>query len=354
MSAPPRSGADLNKIQAKYGTRLKDLTDKVAKEGRDMLKEDIADPRLTGKAAPNHDAFMSRANRVGWALFDAGLYSRARKYYDSLQELTEKYREENDWRHAGALLSNRGLACWLAGDVDRAVESWVQAATVEDGRTYGIAMQDSFAMNGLYKKWVCQPACEFGLQCAQLAERNVSAEDVELLVERLRLSQDDALEFALMDLLTDAERPSQMGTRSSGFSTWRRATVLRNIGCLLEFELRLLGHTGDDLYNLMTDAFSGNAGWKAIAHKLCEIACEKKNSGDSDEKILGKLLNLPNATPTKRFKKSFVVAYKARNFMAHDIDSAGPFADKHALTVIGHVLHVMIAAARLDAGEGMW
>ena len=349
MASLPWSEEELQAIYQEFRNLLQQTRHEIGLQGRKTLGVDIGDPRITGDGAPDPDAFMIRANQIGLAIFDEGFYALAEQYYEELQHYTEEYRDGKGWRHAGALMANRGVACWAQGNVEHAVKLWVDTAQREDSRTYQVDLLDSPAVNALYERYVRKEAREFAELAAQSVEPSVTEDEVVLLCERLRTSRDGQLEFALMDCLTTALRNTGERMPGNVFSAWRCLTALRNLACLMEWQLKTIAKVPDaKLYQALVEVFKQEHWWGKCQSALNEAGADEKG-GVPVERLIVKAIeggfNGASAPPAQ----SVLVAWGIRNHTVHWMDTAGELVTEYSMQALGHVLNVMIAAAKLEA-----
>ena len=104
---------ELELIHDEAFLRLRNVERWVLSEAEEMLNQDIDDPARNDPASSERDDFMLRANELGRALLNAGMYSVAERLYRGLAKQTQQYRDHHGVkRHMGALNSNIASACF--------------------------------------------------------------------------------------------------------------------------------------------------------------------------------------------------------------------------------------------------
>lgn len=294
-----------------------------------MLQNDIDDPQLTSDDS-HPDAFMSRANQLGFALFRCGAFAAAERLYRLMAEITESYRTRTgDWRHAGAIYANIAGAAAAQGNIDEAVVQLFGAAQ-DDVPTYPIDHpEESFAITGLLEQYFCAPAREDALQAVRTVSPAVSMADLEALGADFGNREYALLAYVRLSVLHTGANSNSPNT----FSQLQIFSVLRSLSSLLEVHLKTLGGTGLGLYRVAQTLFGQHSwwnNWDAAKQRVGETA----NSITPVDDRLRDALALTPADDDSRFWKSLLVAYIVRNYTVHQMEIECALVQAHAYQVL--------------------
>ena len=247
---------ELSEIRKRYGRGLGALRSSAISDALALLREDIQDPGRNDPKRP--DLFMLRANHIGLALFDTGMYSTADEFYRQLIAMTEQYcKETGQVRHTGAMWANRAGASVMQGNYDRAVVMLLRAAD-NDVTTYHISRAESYAITGLLQDYFIAPTRNGTLEVVQAVDPRVSLGDLESLGGIL-----GNMEYALLAYVRLCLEHEKINAGfPNEFSRLQIFGSLRNLSSLLEVELKLLcSNMEEDLCPTIKAMFGQKRWW---------------------------------------------------------------------------------------------
>ena len=336
----------LTEIQEHFLNRLQAVQSEVMKTAVAMLQDDIQNPDLTGRDDPA-DAFMFRANQIGFALFRGGFFAIAERMYRVLVQKTLKYRQETgSWRHAGALYVNTAGACAAQGKLDQAVVELLKAAQ-DDVKTYGVATGDSYAITGLLQEYFGNPVRKGALKTVRRVNPALTLADMERL-PGLSGNREYAflayVHLALVHKATNQQFPNE-------FSQLQIFSALRSLSALLEVELKALSGTDDTLFPVIRALYGGDkkkrkAWWPAFEDTKNNKVKATKDSPRSVDDQLRDAIAIRPTDDDSRFWKSLLIAYIVRNYTIHQLETQCALVQDYLDEALGHILHVMTTASR--------
>ncbi len=318
------------------------LVREVVAEALSMFQQDILDPRLND-IPKEPDWFMARANYVGLALFDNGMFEFAEQLYLRLADETCKYRAKaGEHRHAGALYANVAGARFAQGIVDAGVVALLKAAQ-EDTVTYGIpAPKHSYAIQGLLKDYFGDPLRKASLEFGQQVNPSLVITDVEDLCKRLGQHEYAFLAYihlAVMHMTANQESPNE-------YSQLQIFSALRSLSSLLEVELKeISGNKNKTLFPTIETLFGNKAWWGTFDHNRNQVGAIQKSSIPVDNQLRDAIAIVPTDDHSL-FWKSLLVAYILRNYTIHQLETQCALVQTYSQEALGHILHVMITADR--------
>ena len=331
----------LNKIHAYYHSKTEKFQRKIIEHAIAILLTDIEDPRLTGpKCSP--DDFMLRANQIGGALLENGLFSLAESLYRNLYRQTLDYREKTgNWRHAGALFANAGVACAAQGNFDKAIIELLKADK-EDQKTYRTAYKKSFAITGLLKTYFGEPIKQMVLLTAQQVNPCITSDDIEALIRRI-----GEYEFAFLSYVYIAVTHEEAkNIFSNEFSNMQTLTALRNLSALLEVLLKTLNcNMKETLFPTLTGLYGSKGWWSAFDSTRTSVGAIRKPIVPVDIQLQNSI-GLAPVDDISQFWKSLLIAYIVRNYTVHQMDFSGSLIQNYSQEALAHILDVMITAPK--------
>ncbi|MCC6630084.1 MAG: hypothetical protein IT340_22115 [Chloroflexi bacterium] len=330
-------------IRRHYRDRLAGLRgeaiDAAVRDARQLLAHDIDLPELNTPAA-HPDVYMLRANQIGLALVDAGLFAGAEALYRALLADALANRQERQvGRHVGALHANIGTVCLLQGRVDEAVVAFLRAAD-DDVATYGVTRERSFALTDLMREQFSAPVQEELAAITRLVDGGATRADIEGLCGRLGEHGLTLLAYAralLASAAADAEYANE-------FSQMQVFSALRNLCALLEVELKTIaGAMGDTFGGVVRRLYQGKTWWPAYQQARAAVGEERGSTTPADDRLRAALaLAAPDADT--RFWKGLLVALIVRNYTAHQMAGQSDLVRVHCRPALAHILHVLLAA----------
>jgi|AntAceMinimDraft_16_1070373.scaffolds.fasta_scaffold02544_4 hypothetical protein len=337
---------DLLEIREDFLKKLTIVQSEVMETAVAMLQEDIENPDLTGPDAPA-DAFMFRANQIGFGLFEEGFFAIAERMYRALVQEALRYREETgSWRHAGALYVNTAGACAAQGKLDQAVVELLKAAQ-DDVKTYKVAADDSYAITGLLQDYFGNPVRQKALKTAQRVNPALTLTDMEDLGDRLEIWEYSFLAYTHLALVYEAAN-QQFPNK---FSQLQIFSALRSLSALLEMELKKLSGTDKTLFHAITALYGGDkkkrkAWWHAFEYTKNNKGKAIKDSPRLPNDQLRDAIAICPTDDDSRFWKSLLIAYIVRNYTIHQLETECALIQDYSDEVLGHILHVMTTAPR--------
>jgi hypothetical protein len=323
-------------------THYRDLTEKfkqdVIGEAVGLLRADIENPQLTTPETP--DAFMLRANQIGIALLESGLFSVAETLYRILAAQTLEYRDKTgQWRHAGALFANAGTACAAQGDFDKAIIELLKAAK-EDEKTYRVDSHNSFAIKGMLEAYFGKPIKDKALLVAQKVNPSIASDNLDALVGNL-----GTYEYAFLSYVYIAITHEEANTDfPNEFSYLQTLTALRNLSTLLEVSLKTLnGNMEETFHPTLKKLYGAKTWWASFEGQRLSVGATMKSKTSTDIQLKN-AIGIITTDDISLFGKSLLVAYIVRNYTAHQMVFSGQLVQSYSHEALAHILNVMVMA----------
>ena len=251
---------ELLKLRDEYRRKIAEFVDSLRDDAISFLRKDghkQGDQQISG--VPADDVFMIRANQVGLALSEAGLYSHAGMLYDQLMvETDELSGQTGKTYHLGALIANRAIAHLAQGDIDRGVVMMLKAAQ-EDAEKRGGKPGDSYARTGLLEEHFSKRIRKKMLWLVRLIEPTIEVADLNSFCRRLGIR-----ELVLLAYIEQARRhvDLRLWIHGNDFSHLQVFGALRSMACLFEVVLKDLGGSGRGLHKVMQSLYAKKPWWK--------------------------------------------------------------------------------------------
>jgi tetratricopeptide (TPR) repeat protein len=323
---------------------MRHLSPKVVAElfwdfGHHWMEVTMADvDRKLENPGEGHDSHTEMVNVVAFAMHKAGFTSFAVRLYERAIDRTLAFREErNEWRHAGALMTNLGVMHAFLGDFDRAVIAFFKAAE-EDKRTHNKERGETFVFKELWHKGIREPLLEVIFPFLQSVESTATYEEMDA-----GLAAMGVYDFAFVAYARSLMNHLRMEkSLSNDFSDLRIVSALRDLCALLEIRLKHVAGGGDTFHPAVKELYKADPG-KLAAFDAARrsVGAVHNSTRPNADQVRQALTTLPEGTKEERFRKSLVVSYSVRNYVIHQMDLGGPLLDHAtAKAILGHLLNV--------------
>lgn len=231
----------LEQIQVEYRSKIQKALEEAIGVALSMFEADIRNPTLNdlSKAGITADTFMLRANSVGLALFDNGLFSAAERLYRTLAQRTMEYRDATkERRHVGVFYANTAAAWFAQGNSDQGIIDLLRAAQ-DDVPTYSLKeIKDSYALTDLLPHYFGKRVQETALKIAKRVNGGLALTDVQDLCRLLDNQQffRDYIFLAYVDLAQEHTVVNQHTPNE--FSQLQVFSALRSVAAIFEIQLK--------------------------------------------------------------------------------------------------------------------
>lgn len=325
-----------------FAIKVREFVNSIANDAIGMLMEDINNPNLnTSNNHPDH--YVLRANNIGIKLLRTGQFSSAETLFRILSKEVIKFREESgQWRHAGALIANTGVACAMQGNYDQAAAEFLRA-TKEDAVTYKVPAKGTFAINVLLKNYLENPVKKFALENICKTNNNVSEAHIDQLFKDL-----NDREYAFLAYLSILRvNLPILHEFPNDFCELQVFSGLRSLSALFEIELKLL--TGDmsrTLYPTIESLYNTKSWWGAFLNAKNNQVEAFHNSNKPIDDQLRDALNLATPNDESVFWKSLLVSYIVRNYTVHQLEIQCGLIQLYSNEALSHLLNAMVYAKK--------
>ena len=316
----------------------------LSKIALDSLNRDIADPEKNVPRATNYNEFMLKASSIGAQLMRAGAYSSAERLYCDLLTITLDYRQRHGVpRHAGALYANLATAYWLQGNIDLAVIQLLKAAQ-EDVQTAGVQQQASYAVVGLYQKYVAEDGYKVILTEIMKFDPSLTIDAVKSFCKTMY-----EREYALHAYVHLAKtHMSAIQESGSVYSRLQLFSALRNLAVLLEVEFKASsGILSGKLDEVIVQRYGTEPG-KRVWWQKYAATCSRLNNkakGLSDDQKIRRALAIKTTPGSSAFWKGMLISYLTRYYTSHHLETQTSVISEHPGDILSAILHTLVTAS---------